>query len=113
MTIDPIVRKYCGSVFNSDSDRALCMRGSMAGFALTTALSRISKEKQIEILAPEVYQEQQQTSFSQCMFNTFFSGALCSVRSDVDVSDVDPRIGTCNKEDGHSLGYRPACWYSN
>ncbi|OQW53307.1 MAG: hypothetical protein A4S09_07905 [Proteobacteria bacterium SG_bin7] len=111
MQIDPIVRKHCALSFDNDQSRALCMRSVSAAFVLSHLLAQMNGQE-AKIIDPEVYQDDETKLPSyQCSFNTYFSGALCGVDHKVDVSQVDARIGTCNKSDGHKIGYRPACWY--
>ncbi len=109
LRVDPIIRKHCAKAFGNDNERALCIRSATAGEATARWMATLTKQT-VEVLPPEIFQDQSVAGSSQCSLNNFFAGALCAVDYTVDVSQLDPRIGTCNKEDS-KMGYRPACWY--
>ncbi|MBI5209610.1 MAG: hypothetical protein HY927_06500 [Elusimicrobia bacterium] len=115
LAADPYAEKYCDDTFAGGKDRALCLRGSMAGKSVTAlfkALGNDEKEYKFETPDPSVvstmYEKHPKT---QCRLDTYFQGSLCDKPLSQEVSDKDPVPGTCNASAGDKLGTRPLCWY--
>lgn len=114
MEIPPLVREKCTAPFKEDWERALCMRTSMAGMAVSniSASIRASAIPAFETPDPSVvettYDDHPQP---QCRLDTYFQGSICEVSSGRSVSGDDETVGTCHTKHLHSEGLRPLCWF--
>lgn len=112
---DPGPVPACEKSFASEADRALCVRGSVAGMSVTSLFRALRNETVI----PR-YDTPDQNAVSrtadghpgtQCRLDTYYSGSVCARGVDDALSETDPAAGTCTAASGHGTGLRPRCWY--
>lgn len=108
-------RPACEASFQSEADRAMCVRGSMAGMSVTTLFRILRRESVIPrfdtpdpAVVSRMYDAHPGT---QCRLDTYFAGSVCSASVTDEVDQRDPAKGTCTAASGHSSGLRPLCWY--
>jgi hypothetical protein len=105
----------CEKSFKSATDRALCVRGSMAGMSVTT-LFRILRNQTVlprfdtpdQTVVTETYDGHPDT---QCRLDTYFAGSVCARAVGDQVDETNPAPGTCTPAGGQTAGFRPLCWY--
>ena len=111
---DPGPRAACEKSFKSATDRATCVRGSMAGMSVTT-LFRILRNQTVlprfdtpdQTVVTEMYDGHPDT---QCRLDTYFAGSVCARAVGDQVDETDPAKGTCTPG-AQASGFRPLCWY--
>jgi len=112
MNVDLHAEQQCRIAWSNEEDVALCIRASMAGKSLATLLAGGSRT--VNFKTPDtsvVGTTDDKHPAGQCRLDTYFQGSLCEVSRDVEVSNDDATMGTCNSSTGHDLGVRPLCWY--
>ncbi|MBI4062000.1 MAG: hypothetical protein HY403_11295 [Elusimicrobia bacterium] len=112
---DPGPRAACEKSFSSETDRALCVRGAMAGMSVTTLFRVLRRETALprfDTPDPKVvaamYDSHPET---QCRLDTYFMGSVCGRAVGDQVDERDPMKGTCTRAGGQTSGLRPLCWY--
>lgn len=112
---DPIAAETCSNAFSSQADRAICLRGVMAGKSVTALFKQLHndpRDAQLDTPDPAavttMYTSHPRT---QCRLDTYFQGSQCVRSVSENVSDTDLFAGTCNLKTGQSSGLRPRCWY--
>ncbi len=112
---DPGPRPACEIAFKEESDRALCVRGSVAGMSVTSLFRALRNETVIPRYdTPDpaaVANTADGHPATQCRLDTYYSGSICSRGVDDALSETDPNAGTCSAASNHQLGLRPRCWY--
>jgi len=104
----------CAKNWQHDEDRAICVRGGMAGDSVAKlfAALRMGEVAKFETPDPKVvtytYDGHPGT---QCRLDTYFQGALCEKTFSEDVAYDSEVTGTCHASAGHSIGLRPLCWF--
>ncbi len=105
----------CDKNWTSESDRALCIRGGMAGDSvarLFAALSYSSKPAQFHTPDPKkVTATNDNHPATQCRLDTYFQGALCEVSFNEEIGQEDEVSGVCHGSNGYTSGLRPRCWF--
>lgn len=117
MTVDAEVRKTCQAQFGaSPEDTAICIRSAYAGRSLASlfhSLRGLTEDLSFTVKDPQTAETTYHGHpMPQCRLDTYFSAAACDVASHIDTDMNDPKIGTCNRTDGHTVGLRPLCWYT-
>ena len=110
MTIDPVVVQKCSAAYTAAADVALCERSSAAGFILAKILQDLGGESPVSFSTPDtsvVTQTNEDHPAAQCRLDTYFASALCTVSSDIELSDTSAKTGACTT----GAGARPLCWY--
>ena len=108
-------RAACEASFPSATDRAMCVRGSMAGMSVTT-LFRILRNETVlprfDTPDPAVVTRMSDSHpGTQCRLDTYYAGSVCGRAVGDQVSETNPATGTCTIAGGQASGYRPRCWY--
>jgi hypothetical protein len=111
--VDADAKAKCDATYSDDKDRALCARVAMAGKSLSDLFDDLSgttsafntPDKTVVKRTNDDHPE------TQCRLDTYFQASLCTKDFNDDVSDTDPKRGTCVKADGFTVGMRPLCWY--
>lgn len=114
MTVDAEATKQCQAVYHNADEIALCQRVAMAGKSLGSLLGELGGNSKVNFDTPDknvVSRTYDAHPEAQCRLDTYFNGILCVKSYDQDVDNKDPKIGTCIKSDGFSVGTRPLCWY--
>jgi len=115
MNIDPLAQVTCQQQFIDANDRAMCIRGAMAGLSLGNlfrALRNLSTELKFDTPDPAVVSKtSHKHPAPQCRLDTYFSGALCDKDHYSDVDDRDASIGVCSRSRNEAVGVRPLCWF--
>jgi hypothetical protein len=112
---DPGPGPACEKSFASESDRALCVRGSVAGMSVTSLFRALRNETVIPRYdTPDpaaVSRTVDGHPGTQCRLDTYYAGSICARGIDDALSETDPAAGTCTAASSHSTGLRPRCWY--
>ena len=111
LEIPEIVKTYCKAQFPVKAKEALCERVSMAGKSLADLLASLGGTPEPKFETPStvvVTTTDESHPEAQCRLDSYFAGTLCNVGVNVDISDVDPSVGTCTT---YPLVSRPLCWY--
>lgn len=112
---DEVAQKACSQSFSKASDKALCLRTSMAGVSLGTLLNILgggTTPPQFDTPdASVVEQTDDAHPAAQCRLDTYFQAALCARPWTETMSGTDPNVGACTRSQGFSVGLRPLCWY--
>jgi hypothetical protein len=112
---DEAAQKACAQSFSKASDKALCLRTSMAGVSLGTLLNILgggTTPPQFDTPdASVVEQTDDAHPAAQCRLDTYFQAALCARPWTETMNDTDPNVGACTRSQGFSVGLRPLCWY--
>ncbi len=114
MTIPATVTANCEANYTLSNDRALCIRGAMAGKSLADLLGSLRSSPATDFDTPDTSVASSTNNAhpaAQCRLDTYFQGALCDKIVSEDVSNEDVTAGTCNRVQGYSEGVRPLCWY--
>jgi len=104
----------CSKAWVNEEDRAICIRGGMAGHSLAGLLAILGNRGEPKFETPDtavVTKTDNSHPKAQCRLDTYFQGALCDVSFNEDVSAKDEVTGTCHKSMGHKTGLRPLCWF--
>lgn len=108
-------RAACEESFRSESDRAACVRGSMAGMSVTELFRALRRETVIPRFdTPDpavVARTSDAHPGTQCRLDTYYAGSVCARSVDDELDQRDPAKGACTAEGGQTSGLRPRCWY--
>ncbi len=112
---DPIAEKTCAESFAGEEDRAVCVRGAMAGVSVAKLFQVLRKEPkpaQFDTPDPKVVSAtDNRHPGTQCRLDTYYQGSLCRKAYTEDVSESQTAKGTCTRSGGDPAGFRPLCWY--
>ena len=125
--VPQVVKDRCKMGHPDQNEFAICVRGAMGGKALARLLASLGNDKMPEFETPDqskVKKTQESHPHAQCRLDTYFQGAVCHVSHTQDVSDTDPKTGTCHeatpapgagrfsRNETNLFGIRPYCWYA-
>ena len=99
---------------NDREDTALCIRTSMAGKSVSDLFSVLGNLPATKFETPDskvVSKTDDNHPKAQCRLDTYYSGSICDVSMNEDVSATDEVKGTCHGSLGHKSGTRPLCWF--
>jgi hypothetical protein len=116
MEIPVVLKNKCDEIYKSPAESALCQRISMAGRSVARLLAFIEYESRVPNFETPDENIAVSTNLShpapQCRLDTYFSAALCDVSHAVELDDVSIHQGACTKRQGHTVGKRSPCWFS-
>lgn len=104
----------CNKAFGDKAERALCVRGGMAGASVAGLFAAMRNKPEAQFNTPDanvVTKTNDAHPAHQCRLDTYFQGALCEKSHNEDVSQKDEVQGTCHGSTGHTVGLRPLCWF--
>lgn len=104
----------CARAHADKSDRALCIRGGMAGASVAGLFAAMRNKPEAQFETPDatiVTKTNDAHPAHQCRLDTYLQGALCEKSHTEDVSQKDEVQGTCHGTTGHTSGLRPLCWF--
>ncbi len=104
----------CSKAFGDKSERAICVRGGMAGASVAGLFAAMRNKPEAQFETPDagvVTSTNDAHPAHQCRLDTYFQGALCEKSHTEDVSQKDEVQGTCHGSTGHTAGLRPTCWF--
>ena len=107
-------QEECTGSWNTQEERALCLRSAMAGLSLGTTLASLGKQDIPKLETPDaskVSRTNNRHPKGQCRTDTYFQGTLCEVAFDIDFDNKDHSVGACTRAKGHEKGLRSLCWY--
>ncbi len=114
MEVQPLAKQTCEQLFTSRDEQALCIRGSMAGWSVSSLFLAFKKGGKIDLATPDP-KEVRKTFNShpqpQCRLDTYFAGAICTVGLDQAVDQKNFKSGTCWDAKVTAKGIRPRCWH--
>lgn len=114
MNIDSLVKQKCESQFSNANEVAICKRISMAGLSSASLFADMNGRAMPRFDTPDssvVTTTYESHPDYQCRLDTYFNGALCEIGDGIDLGQRDPKMGACNRVDGHTEGLRPLCWF--
>jgi len=115
MEVPEFLTKSCRKEWRSREDRALCIRGAMAGESVTKLFSSLSwnpKPAKFDTPDPkEVIYTNDNHPATQCRLDTYFQGALCEASFNEEIGQEEETQGVCHSSRGHTVGVRPRCWF--
>jgi hypothetical protein len=115
MEIPMALSEACSKAFASEEDRAICIRGGMAGDSVARLFAALRNQS-----TPAKFDTPDRSVVSvtndnhpatQCRMDTYFQGSLCDVSFNEDVEQDSEVSGTCHGSLGHNSGLRPRCWF--
>ena len=116
--VPEFVKESCENSHTNENEVALCQRIAIAAYELgfmNQAMSGGRDNKVFDFTTPDTHVSHRTYNShpnSQCRLDTLFQAALCSKGHDLNVSNRDPKVGNCNREDKDSSGNRPLCWFA-
>ena len=115
MTVPQVVKDSCSRAWRSPVDRAICVRGAMAGDSVAKLFAALSwSMKSPKFDTPDTRQVSVTSDShpaTQCRLDTYFQGALCEKSFNEDVAGDSEVTGTCHNSTAHLIGLRPRCWF--
>lgn len=114
MDVPKALSESCGKTWSSEEDRALCIRGAMAGDSVARLFAALRNNSPAQFDTPDTHAvsvTDDNHPATQCRLDTYFQGAICDVSMNENVSDDSEVTGTCHGANGHSVGLRPRCWF--
>jgi hypothetical protein len=114
MNVPKAVTSACSEQWPNSADRAICIRGAMAGDSVAKLFASFGSSRPAQFDTPDarvVSRTSDSHPATQCRLDTYFRGALCEKDMNEDVSRSDEVTGTCHGSTGHTTGLRPLCWF--
>lgn len=108
------LKKKCNAAWKTAAERALCVRGAMAGDSVARLFAALRSESPAKFETPDskvVAKTDDRHPGTQCRLDTYFQGSLCKVDFNNDVSNESEITGTCHSANGDKGGLRPLCWF--
>lgn len=115
MDVDPVATAACETSFANENEKAICIRGAMAGLSLANLLRAIRKTPgaELSLTTPDtniVTKTNDAHPAPQCRLDSYYQGALCQVDFLAEVSNTNQDTGVCSRQARFEVGLRPACW---
>jgi hypothetical protein len=114
MEVPQALTNACNEAWSSAEDRAICVRGGMAGDSVAKLFAALRNGAQAKFETPDarvVTTTDDNHPATQCRLDTYFQGALCEVNFNDNVEQNSEVAGTCHGSLGHANGLRPRCWF--
>ncbi len=115
MEVPEALSAACGKAFASEEDKAICIRGGMAGDSVAKLFASLrSQSTPAKFDTPDsrvVNTTDDAHPATQCRLDTYFQGSLCEVSFNENVTTSSEVSGTCHGSLGHQQGLRPNCWF--
>lgn len=114
MTVPEHLTNSCTRAFGDKAERALCIRGGMAGTSVAGLFASMRNKPEGQFHTPDttvVTKTNDAHPAHQCRLDTYFQGALCEKSHNEDVSQKEEVKGTCHGSTGQTVGLRPNCWF--
>ncbi|MES2855122.1 MAG: hypothetical protein V4692_04630 [Bdellovibrionota bacterium] len=113
--VDSVAKEKCAAQHSVVADQLVCQRTSQVAMTLGKVLSGFEKAVEPRFDTPDatvVTVVRDRHPAAQCRVDTLFAGSICQVASDIPMSRLDHREGSC-VEGTHALGLRPKCWFKS
>mgnify|MGYP001027046976 CR=1 FL=1 len=114
MNVPALLSEKCGEQFTDESERAICIRGGMAGVSVAGLFASMRNQPEGKFETPDanvVSRTNDSHPAHQCRLDTYFQGALCDKAVGEEVDQKDEVRGTCHGSIGSKSGLRPLCWF--
>lgn len=115
MDVPQALTDACAKSFTSEEDRAMCIRGGMAGDSVAKLFQSLrNSPTTAKFDTPDparVSVTNDNHPATQCRLDTYFQGSLCEVNFNDNVEQNSEVAGTCHGTLGHMSGLRPTCWF--
>ena len=114
MEVPAALSAACNKQWSNADDRALCIRGGMAGDSVAKLFAALRNQEPSKFETPDtrvVSVTNDNHPATQCRLDTYFQGALCEVSFNDNVNQSEEVAGTCHGSLGHNIGLRPTCWF--
>ena len=109
-----VVSEDCQKAFANNGEAAqVCQNTFEGALALTSLYARVGGSPFPSSDTPDmrvVAKTSSKHPKAQCRLDTILAGMLCPKSIDEEVSDLDPSLGTCIREQ-YKREARPRCWY--
>lgn len=116
MEVHPHVALSCRARYGQPKDQALCVRLAYAGLSLAQLFADFEGSRApLSFEIPDTHRVDETVDdhpAAQCRLDTYYSGALCPVSLNEEVSDRNPGPGTCFGESSPERTERPRCWFA-
>lgn len=113
---------------NNQNAQGWCVRAAAGGFSLASLLAALGGQGVPNFDTPDktvVAKTNVQHPKGQCRLDTYFAGALCTKKFDLNVipaknhpqgqdspaAELEASKFSCFKSQGFQAGYRPSCWF--
>lgn len=114
MDVPATLASACNEAWSSAEDRAICIRGGMAGDSVARLFAALRNSAPPKFDTPDtrvVSRTDDNHPAYQCRLDTYFAGSLCGVDFNENVEQSSEVTGTCHGSLGHTSGLRPLCWF--
>lgn len=104
----------CTKQWADANDRAICVRGGMAGASVANLFAALGWSKVPKFETPDtrvVAKTNDAHPATQCRLDTYFQGALCEKTFTDDFAKDSEVTGACHATTGQTTGLRPLCWF--
>lgn len=124
----PFAREKCDQVWQSEDDRNLCYRVTVATESVIRTMAALKGEPMVQFNTPDtkvVEKTSDAHPATQCRMDTSFQAALCPAFFDEKMipgksapggvfgieAEREAASSSCAAYSGYSLGLRPLCWF--
>lgn len=113
LTVPAPVQEKCFAAYGQSRDHAICVRISLSGQSMGNLFAALRKQPTNPDFSTPITVPVAATNDNhpdpQCRLDTYFNGALCTVKHTVDLSDKSEKTGACF--DYTKPGARSTCWF--
>lgn len=123
-----IPRLQCDTSYDSDADRDLCYRTSVASESVIATMAALMKKPMPQYDTPDTTIATATSEAHpkvQCRFDTLYQGAICPVKTNESMipgkkvkggrrsseAEKEAAMLSCTAMNGFTVGLRPACWF--
>lgn len=125
----PVVKQSCDAAWSGNPNaQGWCVRAAAGGFSLASLLSALGGDPAPQFEKPDMTQVPKTNEAhprGQCRLDTYFQGALCTKKWDLNVipskgfpggqttagAESDAMKYSCFTKENFKLGARPLCWF--
>lgn len=126
--VNTLPRLQCDTSYESDADRDLCYRTSVALESVIATMAALMKKPMPQYDTPDtniVTATSEAHPKVQCRFDTLYAGAICPVKTDETLipgkkvkggrrgseAEKEAAMLSCSLLRNFTVGVRPACWF--
>ncbi len=129
--VPPTVKTACDTVWNGNTNaQGWCVRAAAAGSSLANLLAALGGDPAPKFETPDATVVKKTNTAhprAQCRLDTYFSGALCTKKWDMNVipakgfpqgqdtagAELEAMKYSCFQKEGFKVGVRPNCWFKS
>lgn len=114
--VHPVAREMCQKQFESEQERQVCLRSSLAQTSLAETFALLSESSSVPQFDTPDPKRRMFILFNgypgiQCRLDTMFSASLCQKDENLLLSFDSYNENLCSTANGDGIGIRPHCWY--